>query len=131
MGPVIDWPTLYGYYDSQMVRYNRQFHALEEYVRRNPSSADGRFLLGYEHLILGQAEPAHAQLAIAAVLDPLDLVSRSMLAREGVEIVRGEHPLTTSIPQRSGAGVATRIVATGAARPGRLSAVANSVEVQR
>jgi tetratricopeptide (TPR) repeat protein len=67
MGPLIDWPTLYGYYDYQMARYTAQFHALDEYVRQNPSSADGRFLLGYEQLILGQVELAHAQLAIAAV----------------------------------------------------------------
>jgi tetratricopeptide (TPR) repeat protein len=131
MGPLIDWPTLYGYYDYQRSRYNRQFHALEEYVRQNPSSADGRFLLGYEYLILGQTEPAHAQLAIAAVLDPLDMVPRSMLTREGVEIVRGEHPLTTSMPQPGGAGVATRIVTTGLSRKASLSAAANAVEVQR
>ena len=100
MGPLIDWTTLYGYYDYRMPQYRTQFQALEDYVRKNPSSPDGRFLLGYEHLIVGQTELAHAQLAIAAVLEPLDVVAKSMLARDGVEIVEG----TAAHQERAGRG---------------------------
>jgi tetratricopeptide (TPR) repeat protein len=130
MGPLIEWTTLYGYYDYQRTPFDKQFHALEEYVRQNPSSPGGRFLIGYEYLILGQTELAHAQLAIAAVLDPLDVVPRSLLAREGVEIVRGEHSMTTSLPRRDATGV---VVASGARRAGQppLAAAASRKEVQR
>jgi tetratricopeptide (TPR) repeat protein len=93
MGPLVDWTTLYGNYDYRVPQYRVQFQALQEFVRTHPSSADGRFLLGYQQLILGQTEQGHAQLAIAAVLEPLDVVARSILARDGVEIVGGEQRL--------------------------------------
>jgi tetratricopeptide (TPR) repeat protein len=130
-GPLIEWTTLYGYYDYQRAPFNKQFHALEEYVRQHPSSADARFLIGYEYLILGQTELAHAQLAIAAVLDPLDVVPRSLLAREGVEIVRAERSMTTSVPHRDNTGVAIRDGARGAAGQPPLSTAASRREVQR
>jgi hypothetical protein len=50
MGPVMDWRTLYSLYNYTMPRFSRQFHNLEEFVRQNPSSADGHFLLGYQQL---------------------------------------------------------------------------------
>ena len=133
MGPVVDWTTLYGYYDYRMPQYSRQFHALEEYVRQNPSSADARFLLGYEHLILGQAEPAHAQLAIAAVLEPLDVVARNMLARDGVEIVGGQPSLTKNMMQGGGVVItakntASRSPATRSRRGDRPNARAKEVK---
>ena len=131
MGPLIEWTALYGYYDYQRAPFNKQFHALEEFVRQNPSSADGRFLLGYEYLILGQTELAHAQLAIAAVLDPLDVVARSMLAREGVEIVRGEHPMTTSVPRTDRTGVVIQNTPRSVAGRPPLSATASRREVPR
>ena len=102
MAPVIDWRTLYSHYDYAMPRFSRQFHVLEEFVRRNPSSADGHFLLGYEHLILGQAEPAHAELAIAAVIEPTDVVATSLLAKDGVEIVNSHRPLAQTASPRGG-----------------------------
>ena len=93
MGPVVDWRSLYSHYDYEMPRFSRQFRTLKEFVRQNPSSADGHFLLGYEHLILGQAEAAHAELAIAAVIEPTDVVATSLLAKDGVEIVNSHRPL--------------------------------------
>jgi tetratricopeptide (TPR) repeat protein len=102
MAPVMDWRTLYNYYGYTMPRLSRQFHSLQEFVRLNPSSADGRFLLGYEHLILGQAELAHAQLAIAAVMEPTDVLAINLLAKDGVEIVGGHRPLAQSVPMAEG-----------------------------
>jgi tetratricopeptide (TPR) repeat protein len=108
MGPLIDWTTLYGLYNYKMWEFGKQFKALEDYVRQNPSSADARFLLGYEHLVLGQTEPAHAQLAIAAVLEPLDVAATSLLAREGVEIVSGKSLVTKNMLERGGVTVTAR-----------------------
>jgi tetratricopeptide (TPR) repeat protein len=102
MAPSIDWTTLYGFYDYKMPQFSAQFRALEDYVRQNPSSSDARFLLGYEHLILGQADMAHAQMSIAAVLEPVDVVPMSMLARDGVEIVGGRELMTKNMQKREG-----------------------------
>jgi len=89
-GPLMDWRALYALYGYNVALYTRQLQALETFVGVNPSFADGRFLLGYQYLILGRAEPAHQQLAIALTLQPNDLVARDILQREGVQIV-GSH----------------------------------------
>lgn len=93
MEPVIGWQTLFSYYGFVIPRFSQQLHALQEFVRQNPSSADGHFLLGYLYLILGQDEAAHAELAIAAVIEPNDLVAKNLLAKDGVEIASSYRPL--------------------------------------
>ncbi|MFZ1932398.1 MAG: tetratricopeptide repeat protein [Thermoguttaceae bacterium] len=108
MGPVLDWRTLYSYYGYAMPRFSRQLDALEEFVRQNPSSADGHFLLGYEQLVLGHAESAHAQLAIASVIEPSDVVATGLLAKDGVEIVSSRRPLVQAAPPSTSAEVARR-----------------------
>jgi tetratricopeptide (TPR) repeat protein len=108
MGPLIDWSTLYGYYNYNMPMFSKQFKSLQEFVRQNPSSSDARYLLGYQHLILGQEELGHAQMAIAAVLEPIDVVPTSMLARDGVEIVQGQRQLTENMPRQEGVGITDR-----------------------
>lgn len=102
MGPVIDWRTLYGFYGYVLPQFDQHVRLLQEFVRENPSSADGHFLLGYQHLILGQEERAHAELAIAAVLNPNEVVATSLLAQEGVEIVSSNRPLARAEPPREG-----------------------------
>jgi tetratricopeptide (TPR) repeat protein len=109
MGPLIDSTTLYSYYDFNVSRYRKQFQALEDYVRENPSSAEARFLLGYEHRILNQKELAQAQLAIATVLDPLDTVAKEMLARDGVEVVGAAETAAKNMMTREGVGSSVRV----------------------
>ena len=101
MEPVMDWRTLYNYYGYATPRLSGQIHALEEFVRQNPSSADGHFMLGYERMILGQRLPAHAELAIAAVLEPTDVAATALLAKEGVEIVKARRPQTEAVGQEA------------------------------
>jgi tetratricopeptide (TPR) repeat protein len=108
MGPVLDWRTLYSYYGYAMPRFSRQLDALEEFVRQNPSSADGHFLLGYEQLVLGHAESAHAQLAIASVIESSDVVATGLLAKDGVEIVSSRRPLLQAASPSGVAEVARR-----------------------
>ena len=132
MGPLINWATLYNYYNYNLAVFDKNFKALQEYVRNNPSSSDARFLLGYLHLILEQEDQGHAQLSIAAVLSPTDVVPLNMLARDGVEIVQGQSQTTQKNIWQEGAviadsedksvRVASRIPpppATSAANPGR------------
>jgi tetratricopeptide (TPR) repeat protein len=132
MAPSIDWTTLYGFYDYKMPLFSAQFRALEDYVRQNPSSSDARFLLGYEHLILGQTDMAHAQMSIAAVLEPVDVVPTSMLARDGVEIVGGQRLLTENMQKREGVNVsgATATAATEAPPQPRMAAAPTKTEVK-
>lgn len=108
MGPVMDWRTLYNYYGYAMPRFSRQFHDLEEFVRQNPSSAEGHFLLGYEHLILGQADAGHAQLAIAAVIEPTDVAAKNLLAKDGVEIASSRRPVVRAETPAAGVEIASR-----------------------
>jgi tetratricopeptide (TPR) repeat protein len=132
MAPSIDWTTLYGFYDYKMPLFSAQFRALEDYVRQNPSSSDARFLLGYEHLILGQSDMAHAQMSIAAVLEPVDVVPISMLARDGVEIVGGRRLLTENMQKREGVSVTgeTATAATEAPPQPRTAAAPTKTEVK-
>ena len=109
MAPTVDWQTLFNNYSYVTPRFSRQLHALEEFVRLNPSSADGHFLLGYERLILGKADSAHAELAIASVIEPTDVAATALLAKEGVEIVGSHRPLAEAAAPRTGVEVARRV----------------------
>ena len=84
------------------MRISERWKILCGRIRRPPTA---RFLLGYEHQILGQADTAHAQMAISAVLEPVDVVPTSMLARDGVEIVGGRQMVTKNMQDREGIGV--------------------------
>ena len=91
-GPLTTWQTLLDYYAFNVARYRNQLQALEQYVRDYPSASPGHFLLGYEYLIAGQTERGQDQLAIALVLDPLDLVAKRLLEREGVTVSGASPP---------------------------------------
>ena len=59
-------------------------------------------------VILGQAEAAHAQMAIAAVIEPTDVAATALLAKDGVEIVSSHRPLVQATRPREGVEVARR-----------------------
>jgi tetratricopeptide (TPR) repeat protein len=103
-GPLNDWQTIYGYYDYNLPRLVQALKSLGEYVGRNSSSADAHFLLGYEYLFAGHVEAGHEQIAIASVLQPLDRVAKSLLERQGVEVmttaVSTPSPLSLGANQR-------------------------------
>jgi hypothetical protein len=65
-------------------------------------------MLGYERLVLGQVDAAHAQLAIATVMEPADVVATNLLAKDGVEIVSSRRPLVQATLPREGVEVARR-----------------------
>ena len=103
LGPLSDWKTIYGDYDFSLPRFVLAVKQLEEYLRDHSASADAHFLLGYEYLFAGQAEAGHEQIAIASVLQPLDRVAKSLLERQGVEIMT---TATTSSSSPTSLGVA-------------------------
>jgi len=79
VGPGWDWTTMSGLYPNVDV-YTQQLRALEDYVRENPDSPDGRFVLAYQYMTDGHPDAAARQLKEVIRLVPNDQVSRQLLA---------------------------------------------------
>jgi len=77
-GPGWDWKTMRGLYPDEDT-YTRQLRALEEYVRKNPSSAEARFVLAYQYLVLGTKDEAVKQLKEVVRLQPKDKLSTALV----------------------------------------------------
>jgi tetratricopeptide (TPR) repeat protein len=75
-----DWPTISRYYGNADT-YTKQFRDLEKFVRENPKSAEGHFLLGYHDLLTGNKEAAKKHLAEAVKLTPQDELAAQMLKK--------------------------------------------------
>ena len=78
MGPIGDWNGLFAYY-GDADKYTTQLRTLEKYVGDNPSSAPGRFLLGYHYLLVGSRGEAKPQIAQAVKLTPGDKLAAHLL----------------------------------------------------
>lgn len=63
-GPGWDWTTMSGLYPGNDV-YTQQLRELENFVKANPASADGSFLLGYHYLTMGHKESAEKAFSLA------------------------------------------------------------------
>jgi tetratricopeptide (TPR) repeat protein len=61
VGPGWNWETLSALY-AKPETYTKQLRGLESYVRENLKAADGRFLLAYQYLVLGNVPEAVKQL---------------------------------------------------------------------
>ncbi|RPI85951.1 MAG: hypothetical protein EHM42_06365 [Planctomycetaceae bacterium] len=78
VAPGCDWTTLifcFGKLDD----YNQSMAALREFVKSNPSSAAGQFLLGYHFMTQGHEDAARVRFQRAFEREPRDQVSRMML----------------------------------------------------
>ena len=82
LGPVSDWPTLYAYYND-LPAYTKHLKALEEYVLKNPSAPEGRFVLGYHYMMAGHAKEAQTQFAKVVALAPRDQAAAALLKQLG------------------------------------------------
>jgi tetratricopeptide (TPR) repeat protein len=71
VGPGWNWATLSGLY-GKPATYTKQLRAVEAYVRDNPTSPDGRFLLAYHYLTLGSVPDAIKELKEFEKLAPKD-----------------------------------------------------------
>jgi tetratricopeptide (TPR) repeat protein len=77
-GPGWDWTTLSSLYGN-VADYTTQLRALEKFVKENPKSSDGHFLLAYHYLTAGHADAAHAQLLQVDKLMPKDRLVTQLL----------------------------------------------------
>jgi tetratricopeptide (TPR) repeat protein len=76
-GPGWGWDTMIGFYNGSET-YNDQLRKLESYVKKSPSKADARFLLGYQYMVCGHMDKAYEQFAKASELQPADSISRQL-----------------------------------------------------
>jgi tetratricopeptide (TPR) repeat protein len=79
VGPGWDWTTISSLYSDAAV-YTQQLRALEDYVRQNPESSEGPFVLAYHYMTQGHLDAADRQLKEVSRLVPNDQVSRQLLA---------------------------------------------------
>jgi hypothetical protein len=134
-GPGWNWSTLVGLYPD-VDTYTNQLRALEAYVRGNPSSASGQFLLAYHYLAQGNNDAAGAQFAKVAQLVPTDQLSAGFakLYKKATEVAAAApaNPAPTTQPIQAPSGTApaqptgTAVAATQPqpSAPGQPSAVA-------
>jgi len=92
LGGVPGWNQVYALYQNADA-YTSQLRALEEYVKANPKSPEGQFLLGVQYLTTGYASEAHDHLAKAAELAPKDKILQELLKSSG-----GGKPSTANLP---------------------------------
>jgi len=82
LGPISDWAQLYSYY-GDLDAYTKPLDALVDYVRKNPASAEGRFLLAYHDLMMGHNPEGKVQLAQVIKLVPQDKVAEQLMLQLG------------------------------------------------
>lgn len=78
-GPGWDWTTMSSLYPS-VDAYSKQLRSLEDFVRANPQSPDGRFLVGYHYMTNGYADAASKQFKLAQGLLPNDKLIGQLVA---------------------------------------------------
>jgi tetratricopeptide (TPR) repeat protein len=78
--PGWDWTTLSGMY-ADVETYTGQVRALEAFLKTNPDSAQGRFVLAYHYLVQGHDPNAVDQLKWVVKLQPGDTLAPQLIAR--------------------------------------------------
>jgi tetratricopeptide (TPR) repeat protein len=78
VGPGWDWTTMIGLYPGADV-YTTQLRKLEVFVRANPTSTAGRFVLAYHYLTQGHIDAAVARLKEVVTLAPQDTLSAQLV----------------------------------------------------
>jgi tetratricopeptide (TPR) repeat protein len=77
-GPGWDWTTVSSLYGN-VADYSTQLRALEAFVKKNPKSSDGHFLLAYQYLTAGHPDAAQAELREVDKLTPKDRLVTQLL----------------------------------------------------
>lgn len=78
VGPGWDWTTLSSMY-GDIDDYTKQLRALEDFVKQNPNSPDGPFVLAYQYTTCGHNEAAATQLKTVVRLLPNDQLAPQLL----------------------------------------------------
>ena len=78
MGPGWTWETLMSLYPNEET-YTRQLRGLEAYCRKNPNASDGRFLLGYQYIVMNHVPQGVNQFQHFAQLVPDDKLAPQLI----------------------------------------------------
>jgi tetratricopeptide (TPR) repeat protein len=78
-GPGWDWTTMMSLYPG-VDPYTKQLRDLEEFVKANPRSADGHFLIAYHYQTMGHPDSAARQFQEALALLPNDKLLKQLVA---------------------------------------------------
>ncbi len=93
-GPGWDWTTMIGLYGSADT-YTQQLRELENFVKQNPKSSDGHFLLGYHYMTTTHNANASKQFKLVQELLPDD---RLVVQLVGMTTPPGEAKTATTPP---------------------------------
>ena len=104
VGPGWDWTTMIGLYPSADV-YTAQLRKLEAFVKANPRSTAGRFVLAYHYLTQGHTDAAVAQLKQVVALAPQDTLSAQLVKQFSKPGSEPDTPTATPPPAATAASV--------------------------
>jgi tetratricopeptide (TPR) repeat protein len=94
VGPGWDWTTLSSLYPN-VDAYTKQLRALEAYVKQNPQSSEGRFVLGYHYMTMGSKDAAAKQYDVIYKQTPQDNLVKQLLLMTGGPEALGAPSLAT------------------------------------
>ena len=77
-GPPWDWQTIQVLY-GDVNAYTQQLRKLEQHIQKNPKEAEGRFLLAYQYLCIGDGNAALKQFQEVTKLEPTDQLSAALV----------------------------------------------------
>ncbi|MEN6449694.1 MAG: hypothetical protein ABFC96_04305 [Thermoguttaceae bacterium] len=82
LGETPSWPTVFRLY-GKVEPYTEQLRSLEKFVREHPKASEGRFLLGFQYLVIGHRDAASPQLLMALEAVPQDRIAAGLLTKAG------------------------------------------------
>jgi tetratricopeptide (TPR) repeat protein len=94
-GPGFNWETVWSLYPSYDA-YEQDLRSLESYVKTHATEAPPRFLLAYQHLVVGHYASAERDLKEVVRLQPEDKLSQSLL--EALSQQNGSESAAASTP---------------------------------
>jgi tetratricopeptide (TPR) repeat protein len=95
VGPGWDWTTMSGLY-GEVNDYTSQLRKLEDFVKANPTSGEGHFVLGYHYMTCTNNDAALEQFQTLAKLQPNDVVVGSLISMLGGEPPAASRPAPPS-----------------------------------
>jgi tetratricopeptide (TPR) repeat protein len=117
VGPGWDWTTMISLYSGADV-YTAQLRKLEAFVRANPRSTAGHFVLAYHYMTQGHVDPAVAQLEQVVALAPQDTLSAQLIRQFAKPGSASDASKTAAAPATTQAPVeAGKLPGKWAARP--------------
>ena len=105
VGPGWDWTTLSSLYPN-VDAYTNQLRALEAYVKQNPQSSEGHFVLAYHYMTTGSKDAAAKQYQAIYKQSPQDNLTKQLLLLTGGAEALGSPPVAAAPPSDAAPSIA-------------------------